>query len=90
MGMSYQVRLTPEALDELSQLDRTVAQRILSKIKWLSENFESLTPEILTGGDLTGFFKLRVGNYRVIYTTTKKNHTITIHLLSHRSDIYKT
>lgn len=40
--------------------------RILNKIQWLSVNFEQITPLSLTGQWL-GFYKLRVGDYRVIY-----------------------
>jgi mRNA interferase RelE/StbE len=64
---SYQVRFLPEAAEELASLDKSIAERILKKLKWLAENFTNLTPEPLSGG-LKGLFKLRVGSYRVLYS----------------------
>jgi mRNA interferase RelE/StbE len=63
----YRVEFTSGAEDDLSRLNKPVAQRVLKKIRWLAENFEAITPEPLTG-DLKGFYKLCVGDYRVFYT----------------------
>jgi mRNA interferase RelE/StbE len=61
----YDLELIPEARDDLKELDKTVAQRILNKLHWLTENFDALTPEPLTG-DWSGLFKLRIGDYRAL------------------------
>lgn len=45
----YHVEFTPTATDDLARLNKPIAQRILSKIRWLVENFPALTPESLTG-----------------------------------------
>jgi len=86
--MTYQVKFMPDAAEELSRLDKIIARRIITKIKWLSENFDNSTPEVLTG-EWKGLFKLRVGGYRVVYTASHKDQLITIHLIGHRRDIYK-
>jgi len=39
----YSVHFTPIATDDLSRLDKPLAQRIFTKIRWLAENFDSLT-----------------------------------------------
>jgi len=82
----YAVRFTPQAEADLSRLDRDVAQRILRKLRWLAENFELLTPEPLSG-TWHGVFKLRVGDYRVLYTCT--GETIIVHRIAHRREVYK-
>lgn len=64
---AYQVEFLSKASDELANLDKAVAQRVLKKLKWLVEHFEDLTPEPLSG-ELKGLFKLRVGSYRVVYS----------------------
>ncbi len=87
MVMSYAVILTPQAKDDLRKLDRIIAQRILTKIKWLCENFDTVVPDALTG-EFKGSFKLRVGSYRTLYTVNADNHIITIHVIGHRRDIY--
>ena len=56
-------------------------------IKWLGENFEQITPIALTG-NLSGYFKLRIGDYRVIYSINQSQKIITIHETGHRREIY--
>jgi len=43
----FQVDFTPVAETDLARLDKPVAQRVLKKIRWLAENFETITPETL-------------------------------------------
>lgn len=64
--MSYSVSFESESITDLDNLDQVVRLRILNKIQWLSVNFEQITPLSLTG-QWSGFYKLRVGDYRVIY-----------------------
>ena len=65
--MSYEVTFSDTARSDLQKLTPTVQERILKKIRWLSGNFELLTPQTLSA-DFSGSFKLRVGDYRVIYS----------------------
>ena len=88
MVTEYLIILMPPASHDLRRLDKAVAQRILYKLKWLSQNFDDLTPEKLTG-DLRGLYRLRVGNFRVIYTADHAEHQLMIHLIGHRRDIYR-
>ena len=84
----YKVELTPTALKDLSQLDPIVAQRICKKIDWLAKNFESIAPEPLKG-NFEGVYKLRIGDWRVIYEVDSKSKLTRVHLIGHRKDIYK-
>jgi mRNA interferase RelE/StbE len=84
----YQTRILKTASVELSRLDQLHARRIAAKIRWLAENFDNLSPESLKG-DLAGFFKLRVGDYRVVYDVLRDEHVIVIHLIGHRRDVYR-
>lgn len=63
----YDVKFTPDAEADLARLSKAIAQRVLKKLRWVAENFETVTPELLTG-DWQGVFKLRVGDYRALYT----------------------
>ena len=83
----YRVELLPQAVSDLQGLDKPVAQRILNKLRWLAENFESINPEALVG-PLQGLSKLRVGDYRLIYEADRLNKLITVHLIGHRREIY--
>lgn len=84
-----EVEFTSEAEDDLSRISKSIAQRILKKIRWLAENFEMVTREPLTGG-FKGLYKLRVGDHRVLYTFSQNERTvIVIHLVKHRREVYK-
>jgi mRNA interferase RelE/StbE len=84
----YLIVFMPQARDDLRRLDKRAAQRILHKLKWLSQNFEDLAPHRLAG-EFREFYKVRVGSYRVIYTAEQEDHRLVIHVIGHRRDIYK-
>lgn len=85
--MSFSIEFNPEAIADLAKIDRTNQLRIARKIKWLGENFEQITPLSLTG-NLSSFFKIRIGDYRAIYTIVQSQKNIIIHQIGHRREIY--
>lgn len=84
----YKTILSPQALQDISRLDQAVAIRILGKISWLAENLDVITPIALIG-TLSGFYKLRVGDWRVIYNLDKNAAIINVNRIKHRSEAYK-
>jgi mRNA interferase RelE/StbE len=84
----YQVEFTEGAAADLARLDKPIAQRVLRRLRWLAENFEAITPEVLTG-QWQGVFKLRVGDYRVLYTCDRTQQKIIVHFVRHRREVYK-
>ncbi|MBI4288863.1 MAG: type II toxin-antitoxin system RelE/ParE family toxin [Chloroflexi bacterium] len=88
MVTTYRVDFSPEAETSLGRLDKQIAQRVLDRIKWLSLHVEDVNHKALTGR-LRGAFKLRVGDYRVVYELKHKNSILTIRLIGHRSEVYK-
>ena len=84
----YQAVILPKALDNLSKLDKTTSKRIVERIEWLSEHIEAISPLPLKS-KLSGFFKLRVGDWRVIYEIEHKEKTLYIHKVGHRREIYQ-
>ena len=85
--MSYQVEFEPEALADLDRMDSTDRKRIFRKINWLALNFEQAVPQGLSA-NLAGFYKLRVGDYRVIYTVNQPEQLISIVRAGHRREVY--
>ncbi|MBW4517946.1 MAG: type II toxin-antitoxin system RelE/ParE family toxin [Timaviella obliquedivisa GSE-PSE-MK23-08B] len=85
--MSYSIEYEPEAIANLEKLSVTNRKRIIAKINWLAENFEQITPQPLTA-DLSGFYKLRIGDYRVIYEFNIEESILFIDKVGHRSEIY--
>ena len=75
-----------EALDDLDKIDRPIVKRILNKISWFSQYFDAITPEPLSA-DMAGLFKLRVGDWRIVYEIGKD--VIVIKAVGHGREIYK-
>lgn len=87
MSEPYTIQYTTHALDDLDSLDRAVAKRILRKIERLAENAAIISHYALAG-EWAGRFRLRVGDYRVIYTIEHDAHSILIERVGHRSTVY--
>ncbi len=73
--MSWHVEFKKEADVDLARLDATVRQRVAEKIDWLLDNF--------------GYFKLRAGDWRVVYKINYAVHLITVYGIDHRVKAYK-
>jgi len=86
--MAYSVEFTPQAEEDLSRLDKTIAQYIANKIDWLSQNIESILPAPLKG-KFKGKYKLRVSDWRIIYSFEHSSQIITIYAVRHRREVYK-
>jgi mRNA interferase RelE/StbE len=84
----HKVIILPKALGDLTKLDKTTAKRILESIEWFSQHIEAITP-IPLKSNLSGFFKLRVGDWRVIYEIDHKQKTLYVHKIGHRREIYQ-
>ena len=84
----YQIRIQDSAARELAQLDRQVARRAVKRIRWLAANVEAVKPDALSG-ELAGLYKLRVGDYRVVYEVLHAEQVIVVHLIGHRREIYR-
>ena len=88
MVKPYAVEFLPEARDNLDRINKSDSQHILNKIKWLANNFDSVSHEALTG-EFKGLYKLRVGDFRVIYSSLHTERLIMIHMIGHRRNIYE-
>lgn len=84
----YRVRVLKLASKELEQLGKPIAHRIIQRINWLAQNIEKVRLEPLKG-QLSGLYKLRIGDYRVIYEILGDENLIIIHAVGYRRDIYK-
>ena len=84
----YRIQFMEAATRELGELDKPVARRIAKRIQWLAESLDHLKPEALAGS-LAGLHKLRVGDYRVLYTIDDGTATVEIVAVGHRRDVYR-
>ena len=75
-----------KALEDLKELDSIIRERVLAKVSWLEENFSDVVRDHLHH-ELRELYKLRVGDYRAIYSIHRGN--IVIEAVRHRRDAYK-
>lgn len=84
----WRFEVTEPAQLDLDRLDAQIKSRILDKLGWLVNNFEYITP-IPLGEPLKGFFKLRVGDWRIAYEVEDAKKLVTVHAIDLRDRIYK-
>ncbi len=84
----YEIRILDEAIRDLRRLDKPIGRRIVQWINWLAENVDDIQRERLTG-NLSEFYKLRVGAYRVLYEILEDESLLIIHQIGHRREVYR-
>lgn len=81
--MSFRIIWDENAYDSLNKLEPSISRRIHKKVDELSEDPFSKDIKRLKGSD---DFRLRVGDYRVIFYI--EQNTIQILKVGHRKNIY--
>jgi mRNA interferase RelE/StbE len=86
--MAWKIEFDPAALKELSKLDKPVEQRIL---KFLRERIARLDDPRQIGtslqGTLSGFWKYRVGDYRLICSLENDRLVVLVLRIGHRAEV---
>jgi mRNA interferase RelE/StbE len=71
---------------DLKRLDRTRAESLIRQLaETLNRDADSGVP---LKGEFKGLYKLRIGDYRVIYAKTEKE-TVIVLRIGHRSKVYR-
>lgn len=83
----YSITLTRSARKELEALDAEIVSRIFPKIEGLSGNPRPNNCIKLRGGK--DLWRMRVGNYRVIYAINDNRKVVDIIAVRHRREAYK-
>jgi len=71
---------------ELLKLDKNLIKRILEKISLLENDPFGQNSQKLGGGK---GYRIRIGDYRVVYTVDKTAKIVTIIRIRHRRDVYR-
>lgn len=80
------VRWSEGALRNLVDMDVALRLRVLSKVTWLQAHVHGIIP-LKLHRELIGLYKLRIGDYRAIYSL--HGDEITIESVGHRRDVYR-
>ncbi len=88
--MAWQIEFLPQAAKELGKLDHTAAARI---VRTLEQRIATLDDPRTLGsalvGEHAGFWRWRIGDYRVIARIEDERITILVVRVAHRREVYR-
>ena len=85
--MTYRIEVTPAARRDLRKLSTDILHRIDAHILALAANPYPPGTEKLKGNE--DIFRVRVGDYRILYTVERRQLVILVIRVRHRRDVYQ-
>jgi mRNA interferase RelE/StbE len=85
--LAYSVHLAPAAERQLKALEKPVRARIVRRLRKLEETPRPQGVEKLSGPD--DLYRIREGEYRIIYTIKDKALIVLVVKVGHRKDVYR-
>ena len=88
--MAWQIKINKNIQRELGKLDKQTAKRITSKLREISQLDNPRSMGKALSSNKTGFWRYRVGDYRIICDIEDEELVILVVEVNHRSKVYKT
>lgn len=85
--MTYRIEFKPSAARQLRKLDRPAQRRIQAVLTFLCENPRPPGAKKLAGGE--GEWRVRTGDYRVVYDIVDRTLVVLVLAVGHRRDVYR-
>lgn len=85
--MNYRIEVSPAAVRQLRKLERVAQRRVQAAIELLASEPRPSGARKLVGGD--GEWRVRTGDYRIIYEIHDNVLLILVIAVGHRRDIYE-
>jgi len=87
MTVSYKIAWKNSAKKELKKIDHKFIYSILTAVESLAKESQPTNSKKLVGSEHT--YRIRINNYRVIYSIENEILLIEILKVKHRKDVYK-
>ncbi|MBI3312387.1 MAG: type II toxin-antitoxin system RelE/ParE family toxin [Candidatus Omnitrophica bacterium] len=84
----YNTAFKPSVEKDFRRLSAEVVSRLTHKIEDLGSNPFPHQSEKLSGAER--LYRIRVGDYRVVYEVDTRLRQITVHHVRHRREVYRT
>jgi mRNA interferase RelE/StbE len=84
---SYRIFIRKLASDELTRIPKKDGERIIERIRSLSTDPRPRGCRKLSAREI---YRLRQGDYRIVYIVDDEIHTVQIEKIGHRREIYRT
>ncbi len=85
--MTYRIDVLPAAVREMRRIHPQMRARVRGAVLKLAAN--PRPPGAVALKDRPGFLRVRVGDYRVIYSVQDDVLTVVVVRVGHRSDVYR-
>lgn len=85
--MSYQIDVAPSALRQLRKLDPQARRKIQAAIELLADEPRPPAAKMLVNAG--GAWRVRVGDYRVVYDIEDGRLVILVLAVAHRREVYR-
>jgi mRNA interferase RelE/StbE len=85
--MTYRIEVAPAAVRQLSKLDPTARRRVQAAVELLADEPRPSGAKKLVGGD--GEWRVRTGDYRVIYEIHDEVLLVLVIAFGHRREVYQ-
>jgi mRNA interferase RelE/StbE len=83
----YQVKVAEEAAKFIRKQDKHIQRQIINNIRGLTQNPRPQGCKKLQG--YKELYRIRSGNYRVVYTIREKMLLVFVVRVAHRKDVYR-
>ncbi|MDO8624114.1 MAG: type II toxin-antitoxin system RelE/ParE family toxin [bacterium] len=86
--MSWEADFDSRATRALEAFSADLRLRVLKRVDWLVQNFDS-AQHIELKEEWRGYYKLRVGDYRIAYRIDYAAHMVRVDYIDRRDKVYK-
>ena len=83
----FNILLKPSVEKDLRKLPASVVRQVFDAFDQLAEGPSVPPDRKLSGTERT--WRRRIGDYRIIYELDLPNHTVIIHYVRHRKEVYR-
>ncbi len=83
----YEVRFRKSAGKDLQRLDTTIQRRVLKAAELLADEPRPVGCKKLHGSE--DAYRIRVGDYRIVYTVEDAVRIVAIERIRHRREVYR-
>ena len=84
---SYEVIFKPSVEKDLRSLSRVLVSRVMQRVERLRTDPFPRQAAKLSGTER--LYRVRVGDYRIVYEVDTQTRQITIHYVRHRREVYR-
>ncbi len=85
----YEVLLSSDAKKVYTNADKALAKKITRCLQQLEQNPRSHSNIKALRGDYSGYYRYRMGDYRIIYSIETEQVQVFVISIAHRRDAYE-